>query len=55
MENNIWYMLLVIEVVVVVVPKVVQFGVEVAVVVLQIYIVELLEPLGPLHSYHRMT
>lgn len=55
-ENNIWYMLLVfvVVVVVVVVPKVVEFEVEVGVVVLHIYIVEPLEPLGPLHSYHRM-
>ena len=46
-------MVLVFEVVIVVVAKVVEFGVEVGVVVLHIYIVEPLEPLGPLHSYHR--
>ena len=54
MENNIWYMLLVFEVVIVVVPEIVEFEVEVEVVVLYIYIGEPLEPLGPLHSYHRM-
>ena len=50
--NNILYMLLVIEVVVVVVEDV-KVEVEVGVVVLRIYIVEPLEPLGPRHSYHR--
>jgi hypothetical protein len=45
-------MLSVFEAVVVVVKRVVEF--EVAVVVLHMYIVEPLESLGPLHSYHRM-
>jgi len=53
-ENNILYMLSVFEAVVVVVKKIVELGVGVGVVVLHMYIVEPLEPLGPLHSYHRM-
>lgn len=42
------------EAVVVVVKKVVEFEVPVGVVVLHMYIVEPLELLGPLHSYHKM-
>lgn len=47
-------MLLVFEVAVVVVPKVVELEIEAGVVALDIYIVDPLNPLGPLHSCHRM-
>lgn len=47
-------MLSVFEAVVVVVKRVAEFEVAVGAVVLHMYIVEPLEPLGPLHSYHRM-